>query len=212
MDKTEEKAAVIPAENAEKKPAENAETPAENAETKPMEKQNDPQKRRRRRIRALRSFLIRLILLAAVVYVLLFHIVGITTMPNQDMSPRLSAGDLILFYRIERNPKLQDVVIINKEGSGEKYVLRVVASPGDTVEVSEERGLAVNGNTQIESNIFYATRPYDTDIEYPIALKDNEYFVMADYRNGGKDSRFFGPVTREEIQGVVITILRRNGL
>lgn len=188
------------------------EIPAENAETQPVEKQNDPQKRKRRRMRALRSFLIRLILLAAVVYVLLFHIVGITMMSNRDMSPRLDAGDLILFYRIERNPKLQDIVVIKKAGSDEKYVLRVVASPGDTVEVSDERGLAVNGNTQIEANIFYPTRPYETEIEYPIVLKDNEYFVMADYRNGGKDSRYFGPITQDEIQGVVITILRRNGL
>ena len=196
----------------EKEAEKAVEIPAENTETQPVEKQNDPQKRKRRRMRALRSFLIRLILLAAVVYVLLFHIVGITMMPNRDMSPRLDAGDLILFYRIERNPKLQDVVVIKKAGSDEKYVLRVVASPGDTVEVSDERGLAVNGNTQIEANIFYATRPYETEIEYPIVLKDNEYFVMADYRNGGKDSRYFGPITQDEIQGVVITILRRNGL
>ena len=189
-----------------------AETPVENAETQAAAKQTDPQKRRRRRMRALRSFLIRLILLGAVVYVLLFHIVGITMMPNRDMSPRLDAGDLILFYRIERKPKLQDIVVIRKAGSDEKYVLRVIASPGDTVEVSEERGLAVNGNTQIEANIFYPTRPYETEIEYPIVLKDNEYFVMADYRNGGKDSRYFGPIKQDEIQGVVITILRRNGL
>lgn len=175
-------------------------------------RQEELRKRRQRRIRALRSFLFRLIALAVVVYVLLFHIVGITTMPNRDMEPRMNAGDLLLFYRIERNPKPQDVVVINKAGSGEHYVLRVVACPGDTVEVTEERGLVVNGNTQIEAGIFYPTQPYESEVEYPVILKDNEYFVMADYRNGGKDSRYFGPVTQDEIQGIVITILRRNGL
>ena len=35
---------------------------------------------------------------------------------------------------------------------------------------------------------------------------------MADFRNGGVDSRFFGPVTAEEIRGTVITVVRRNNL
>ncbi|MBR0391849.1 MAG: signal peptidase I [Oscillospiraceae bacterium] len=176
------------------------------------EKQNELQKRRRRRIRALRSFLFRLVALAIVVYVLLFHVVGLAVMPNGDMSPRLDAGDLLLFYRIDRNPKSQDIVVINRKDNGQRFVLRVIACPGDTVEVSEEKGLAVNGNTQIETNIHYPTRPYENGIEYPLTLKDGEYFVMADYRNGGMDSRFFGPVTQDEIEGIVISLLRRNNL
>ena len=169
-------------------------------------------KRRRRRIRALRSFLIRLVLLAAVVYVLFFHIVGLTTMPSTDMSPRLDAGDLLLYYRVNPEPKIQDVIVIRRSSTGKQYVSRVVAGPGDSVEVTEERGLAVNGNTLSEPYIFYPTRPYEGYVEYPVVLGDGEYFVMADSRNGGEDSRYFGPVKREEIQGIVITILRRNNL
>ena len=195
-------------------PQETADKPVENNAELPAEKKDDPQKRRRRRLRALRSFLFRLIAFALVVYVLLFHIVGLTMMPSGDMSPRLDAGDLLLFYRIEKKPKLQDIAVIQKKDSGKRYVLRVVACPGDTVEVSEERGLAVNGNTQIEANIHYPTRPYDTEngIEYPLKLNEGEYFVMADYRNGGMDSRYFGPVKEDEIEGVVITLMRRNNL
>ena len=170
------------------------------------------QKRRRRRKRALRSFLFRLVALALVVYVLFFHIVGIAVMPNEDMVPRLDAGDLLLFYRIERSPQIQDIAVISKADSGRKYVLRVVARPGDTVEVTDERGLAVNGNTLSEPYIYYPTKPYINQVEYPIVLGDGEYFVMADYRNGGEDSRYFGPVTQNEIEGIVITILRRNNL
>ena len=174
------------------------------------------QKRRRRRKRALRSFLFRLVALALVVYVLFFHIVGITVMPNEDMVPRLDAGDLLLYYRLERSPKSQDIVVIEKTAdSGEKtqrFVCRVVAAPGDTVEVSDERGLAVNGNTLSEPYIYYPTKPYMDQMKFPIVLGDGEYFVMADYRNGGEDSRYFGPVTQDEIQGIVITVLRRNNL
>ena len=169
-------------------------------------------KRKRRRIRALRSFVIKLVALAAVVYILFFHVIGITMMPNSDMSPRMDAGDLLLFYRIERSPQIQDIAVIRKADSERKYVLRVVARPGDTVEVTDERGLAVNGNTLSEPYIYYPTKPYTDQVEYPIVLGDGEYFVMADYRNGGEDSRYFGPVTQEEIEGTVITIIRRNNL
>ena len=169
-------------------------------------------KRRRRRIRALRSFLIRLAALAAVMYVLLFHIIGITTMPGEDMSPRLSAGDLLLFYRLDRAPKAQDIVVIDRKDTGKRYVSRVVAGPGDTVNISDETGLQVNGNTQAETKIFYPTKPYVGQVVFPVTLGEDEYFVLADYRNGGADSRYFGPVKQEEIQGIVITVLRRNNL
>ena len=197
-------------------------------------------RRRRRRVRALRSFLLRLVSLALVIYILFFHLVGLAMMPSRDMYPRLDAGDLLLFYRIERNFKAQDIVVIDKQmeadtRTGEKgfvrkaldwlgfrdpeapatqrFVCRVIAAPGDTVEITDERGLSVNGNAVIESNIFYPTRPYEEGTaEYPLTLRDGEYFVLADQRNGGVDSRYFGIVKADEIQGIVITILRRSNL
>lgn len=173
-------------------------------------------KRHKKQMRALRSFLFRFVLLAAVIYALFFHIVGITMMPNKDMYPRLDAGDMLLYYRLERNPKAQDVIVISKAvdpgAEKQRLVCRVAAVPGDTVEVSEEKGLCVNGNPLIETGIFYPTQEYEDRTEYPVTLADGEYFVMADRRNGGMDSRYFGPVRLEEIEGVVITLLRRNGL
>ena len=186
------------------------------SDTDVNEQQAAQRKKHKRRMRALRSFLFRTVSLALVIYILFFHIVGITRMPNRDMYPRLDAGDLLLYYRLERNPKAQDIVVIEKAAdSGEnpqQFVCRVVAAPGDTVEVSAEKGLCVNGNTQIETNIFYATDAYENRTAYPVKLADGEYFVMADRRNGGMDSRYFGTVKAEEIRGVVITILRRNNL
>ena len=219
--------------------------PAEMAEAGEVPVQKDPgaeaaAKRHRRRVRAFRSFLLRLVSLVLVVYILFFHIVGITMMPGKDMYPRLDVGDLLLFYRIDRMPKYQDVIVIDKQmeedtRAGEKefvrkaldwlgfqdpegpetkrFVCRVIGVPGDTVEITMEQGLRVNGNALIESNIFYPTQPYEEGtVEYPLELKEGEYFVLADQRNGGMDSRYFGIVRQDEIQGIVITILRRNNL
>ncbi len=213
-------------------------------------------KLRRRRRRALRDLIFRILALLLVVYVLFFHLVGLTVMPTGDMYPRIDAGDMILYYRLEKNIHAQDIIVFEKpsaslerlvdEEEGEtqepvkrvpksektvirraldwlgfrdpadppmtRMVCRVVAGPGDTVEINEGERLIVNGNSMIETNIFYSTPEYIGFVEYPLTLGADEYFVLADYRNGGADSRFFGAVQREDILGTVITILRRNNL
>ena len=79
-------------------------------------------------------FLIRLAFLLVFLWVLFGLLFGITTMKNNDMSPRISAGDLLFYYRLEK-PKSGDVVVLQK--AGEKYVGRVIAAGGDTVEITE---------------------------------------------------------------------------
>ena len=206
---------------------------------------------RKRHLQALRDLIVRFLLVVLVVYILFFHLVGLTVMPNGDMYPRIDSGDMVLYYRLERNFHAQDVIVFEKptvsleqtyeereamaaEMKIEKsairraldwlgfrdpadppktlFVCRVVAGPGDTVEISESDRLMVNGNNMIENNIFYQTPQYGEFVPYPLKLGENEYFVLADQRNGGADSRFFGAVKEDEILGTVITILRRNNL
>ena len=227
------------------------ETPETAAQgTKQNTSPND--RKHRARMRALRSLIIRFVLFLLVIYVLFVHIIGVTVMPNGDMYPRIDAGDLVIYYRLDHSFYSQDVVALEKpteslnqtyaekkaveqetavtksfirraldwlgfkdpaEPEKTLFVCRVVARPGDTVEISDAQRLVVNGNTIIESNIFYQTPEYDGGyVEYPLTLGDDEYFVLADYRKNGADSRFFGAVREDEILGTVITIMRRNNL
>lgn len=39
---------------------------------------------------------------------------GITTVKNEDMSPRMSAGDLVLYYRLDKHPVAGDVIVYKK--------------------------------------------------------------------------------------------------
>ena len=217
------------------------------------QQQNNSQRDRKHkaRMRALRSLILRFLLFLLVIYVLLVHIIGITVMPNGDMYPRIDAGDLVIYYRLEHSFYSQDVIALEKpteslnqtfeerrameqgtavpksfirraldwlgfkdpaEPDKTLFICRVVARPGDVVEISDAERLVVNGNTIIESNIFYSTPEYTGFVEYPLTLDDDEYFVLADYRKSGADSRFFGAVHKDEILGTVITIMRRNNL
>ena len=70
-------------------------------------------------------------------------IFGITPMKNKDMSPKINAGDLMLFYRLENNFSIRDVVIFEKDGVS--YTGRIIAKDGDTVEITNEAEVKVNG-------------------------------------------------------------------
>ena len=61
-----------------------------------------------------------------------------------------------------------------------------------------------------ESNIFYKTPAYEGAVAYPLTLSSGEYFVLGDFREGAKDSRYFGPIERKEIKGKVLVVLRRK--
>ena len=161
-------------------------------------------------MRALRNFLVRLFLLITVIGILFGVVFGLTPMANADMQPAVCAGDLMLYYRLDKNLKSDDVVVFQKEGI--QYTGRIVAVPGDVVEITDESELMVNKNTVMEDNIFYTTPAYDSEVEYPLALKEDQYFILCDNRERAKDSRSFGVVDTTEIKGKVITIVRRSGI
>ncbi len=156
------------------------------------------------------SFLVRafaLIVLIVLVFGVIFRIVPVG---NNDMAPALKARDLQLVYSFPNDLWTNDLVVYNADGK--ERTGRIVARPGDSVEISPDRKLIVNGSAVSEANIYYDTPAYEGDVSYPVTLGQNEYFLLADYREGAQDSRNFGPISRDEIKGKVITVLRRSGL
>lgn len=156
------------------------------------------------------TFFTRLAVLVILLLILFGLIFGITPMKNDDMSPRISAGDLMLYYRLDRDFISDDVVVFTK--NGEQYTGRIVAVGGDSVEITEDAQLVVNGGIVMDNDIFYATPQYESDVTYPVQLAEDEYFILCDYRAGARDSRYFGPVSASEIKGKVITVIRRSNL
>jgi signal peptidase I len=160
-------------------------------------------------------FLIYLGVFLLLIWVLFFKIIGITHMPNEDMSPRVDAGDLLIFYRLDRNPSFQELVVFEKEveeGKKQMFVGRVIAVPGDTVDINMGNRPVVNGRALSEPMIFYDTPKRGERVNYPLVLGPDEYFILVDCRKDGMDSRYFGPVKKDEILGTVITVIRRSKL
>lgn len=156
------------------------------------------------------SFFTRLAFLVILLWILLGMVFGLAVMKNDDMSPRISAGDLMLFYRLEDTLRAEDVILFEKEGR--QYTGRIVAVGGDTVEITEDARLMINGSYVAESRIYYSTPRYESEVAYPVTLEEGQVFVLCDYREGARDSRYFGPVEKTEIRGKVITVIRRSEL
>ena len=167
-------------------------------------------RRAERRLTFFQRFAIQAFAFLLIMYILFAHIVGLMTMPNGDMYPRIDSGDLLLYYRLDNEPKAQDIITFIKNDT--RYVARVIAVEGDVVEITDEGSVVVNSNSVIESNIFYETYRLEGYTKYPLELGAGQCFVPADGRRGAEDSRYYGPVYYDEIVGTVISIMRRNNM
>ena len=168
------------------------------------------EKKKRSPMGPIQTFFLNALLILTAIWLLCGFILGFTTVPNGDMTPNFKAGDLLMYYQLNRDFVAQDVVVLKKNDT--TYVGRVVAKGGDTVNITDKGGLVINGNTMIETNIYNDTVRYEGFVNYPVTLKDGEYFVLNDIRSSGEDSRYYGPVSESEILGKVITAVRRNNL
>ncbi|MEE3419538.1 MAG: signal peptidase I [Lachnospiraceae bacterium] len=155
-----------------------------------------------------------LLLLFKIVLVVLFFVIlftcvfGITQVRDNSMAPAFREGDLVIYYRFDRTYNVQDAIALSVDGETE--VRRVVAVAGDEVDMKKD-GLAINGNMQIESNIYTQTLPYVDGITFPVTLADDQVFVLGDNRTESRDSRIYGPVEKKATRGKVVTCIRRRG-
>ncbi|PAW77122.1 MAG: signal peptidase I [Verrucomicrobia bacterium Tous-C9LFEB] len=150
-------------------------------------------------------------------------LVGAYKLPTNSMSPTVQKGDCILVEKITYqwgNPERGDIVAFSAQGIGllpqnEVYLKRVVGLPGDTIRIDPPY-LIVNGKALLSPPIFkkiaggeppffgfksgvrssYLTKPTDQ-----IVLKDDQYFVLGDNIDHSVDSRYWGPVPRQNILG-----------
>ena len=141
-------------------------------------------------------------------WVMFSFIIGVDTVGTYDMSPALNMGDRIVYSRVDKTPIARDVIVFKKDGN--MCISRVVAIPGDTVEITEEGSVKINGNLIVEDRIYSQTYPYSDYVNYPITLAQGEYFVLGDNRKTGVDSRYYGVVKSDEIKGTLLLVIRQN--
>lgn len=124
------------------------------------------------------------------------------------MFPALKDGDLVLAYRLQREYVKGDVVLYRAGGG--LHVGRVAALGSDVITMGSSGSLTVNGSPQ-NGEILYPTFAREDSL-YPLRVQEGMVFVLGDYRTQTQDSRDFGSIPLDDIQGKVITLVRRRGL
>ncbi len=97
-------------------------------------------------------------------------------------------------------PERGDIVVFEPQQPGiEKIVKRVVALPGDKVNI-------INGTVEVnEIATNYSDEFTDpkSHLKYPVVVPPDNYFVLGDNRSQSNDSRNWGYVPTEDIVGKV---------
>ena len=164
--------------------------------------------KRRKTLRALLRLVLKLALTALGTYLLLQFVFGVYVAHNNDMYPAVRDGDLLITYRL--SPYLSGNVV-SYTADGKRWIGRIVALSGDVVDITENGQYSINGLAPFET-VFYQTVPDDESaIQYPYTVPEGEVFILCDLRDNRNDSRRFGAVPIEDLDGSLALLLRRRG-
>lgn len=165
--------------------------------------------------------------------------------PTGSMKPTIQEGDRVVVNKLAYdlkipfttinvvkwgNPERGDIVVLFSPVDGTRLVKRVVAVPGDQVEMRDNQ-LYVNGRLAKQSPIaivssddYGSAYVLDEDLYGhthkvmltpeipavrsfgPVPVPEGNYFVLGDNRDNSNDSRFIGFIERRRIVGEAVAV------
>ena len=147
--------------------------------------------------------------------------------PSGSMEPTLQIGDHILvnkfIYGVKipylrktiipvSEPDRGDIIVFRyPEDPDKDFIKRVIAVPGDTVEIRNKiiyvDGAAVKNDVGVhtDSRVLSGAINHRDNLK-PLTVPAGSYFVMGDNRDNSYDSRFWGFVEERSIKGKAFII------
>jgi signal peptidase I len=130
---------------------------------------------------------------------------------GSSMIPNFQSGELVVIEKVSyfnsKEIKRGDVVAARFPADPEKtrLIKRVIGLPGEVIEL-RSGDFYINGQLLEEKYQINEGQPPYTELKQ-VLLRQGEYFLVGDNRPGSSDSRLWGPVQRQDIQGRAAFVL-----
>ena len=151
--------------------------------------------------RTLWSTLGTVIVVVAVAIVIASIFLPVLRVTGTSMVPNFEPGDVLVAFKTNRF-KTGDICTFYY--NNKLIIKRVIAQGGDTVDISEDGRVSVNGKTLEEPYVRNFALGL-SDVEFPYTVPSGHLFLLGDNRATSVDSRSvdFGCINAEEVLGKV---------
>ncbi len=159
-------------------------------------------KYRRRYVKIIRSTLYTLITVAAVAVLIATLWMPVLQIQGSSMTPTLYDNNIIVSVK---TGSIEGGDIIAFYYNNKVLIKRIIALPGDWVDIKSDGSVYVNG-TLLDEPYLSEKSLGDCNIEFPYQVPAAKYFVMGDHRDTSVDSRntAVGCVAEEQIVGKIL--------
>ncbi len=157
----------------------------------------------------LKIVIISLVIILPIRYFIIqpFYVKGASMEPNFHDHEYLIIDEIS--FRFNEAQRGQVIVFRYPQNPQEYFIKRLIALPGETIEFVDGQIRIYNkenpdGFILNESKYLSDTVKTYSNVEEPVTLGVNEYFVLGDNRYSSKDSRIFGPLDKSFVTGKVM--------
>jgi len=142
------------------------------------------------------------------------------SIPSTAMEDTLKVGDNILVDRIyyrNRKPQRGEIIVFKyPKDQSKSFTKRCIGIPGDIIRI-KNKVLYLNNKAlpepyvkHIDEQILSNTEGSERDQYGPITVASGHYFVLGDNRDHSLDSRYWGQLDQNLLQGKALAIYWRG--